>query len=197
MAISLENISLSFSGKTILDSFSLALPSKGAVCFFGPSGCGKTTLFRLIAGLLSPDSGTINGLDKMKISYVFQENRLLPWLTAEQNIRVVQQSSASFAPSYYLAQMGLSGTEQLYPSELSGGMNRRLAIARALAVPFDLLLLDEPFTGLDEKSKQQVCDAIFPVYRDRLILFTTHDREDARRLSDQLFWLQGPPLQML
>ncbi|HPU59111.1 MAG TPA: ATP-binding cassette domain-containing protein, partial [Candidatus Avimonas sp.] len=147
MAVSLIDVSYSYDGqKKVLDGFSFEFPEKGAVCLMGPSGCGKTTLLRILAGLERPQRGTVEGISGKKPSYVFQENRLLPWLTAVENVAVAAagENKHSEAESL-LKRMGLAGSEHKYPKELSGGMKKRVSIARALAAKGDFLILDEPF----------------------------------------------------
>ena len=143
--IELRDVSLAFDGKAVFERFSLALPSEGITCISGPSGRGKTTLLRLLAALLIPDSGEISGLPQ-KPALMFQEDRLLPWLSALDNVAAVSDRGAA---AKWLEAVELSEAAGLLPVELSGGMRRRAALARALAYPGDFLLLDEPFTGLD------------------------------------------------
>ena len=106
-----------YAGQTVLEDFSLTLPSEGVTALCGPSGCGKTTLMRLIAGLETADAGTINGLDGAKISMVFQEDRLLPWCTAEQNIAIAAPGTEA---AFWMEQSGIADARQKLPDELSG-----------------------------------------------------------------------------
>ena len=158
MSIELKHISKNYNGQTVLRDFSLTLPERGTVCFFGPSGCGKTTLLNCIAGLLPLDKGMVNGVEGKKISYIFQENRLLPWVTANENITVVMNSGNGKhkAASEWLQLVGLEDAQDKHPGELSGGMRQRLSIARALAYEGDILLMDEPFQALDAESRNQI-----------------------------------------
>lgn len=142
-----------YAGQTVLEDFSLTLPSEGVTALCGPSGCGKTTLMRLIAGLETADAGTINGLDGAKISMVFQEDRLLPWCTAEQNIAIAAPGTEA---AFWMEQSGIADARQKLPDELSGGMRRRVAIARALAYAGALFLLDEPFKALDDATRAKM-----------------------------------------
>lgn len=193
--IIIENISFSYGEQKILDSFSAELPGIGCVCFSGPSGRGKTTLFQIIAGLMKPDAGRIfaEEMPWPTLSYVFQDDRLLPWLSAAQNVEAVirnrpKQNRKEIA-ARLLTQLGLSEALDKYPEELSGGMKQRVNIARALAFDAQIVLLDEPFKGLDEESKNIVKDIIRRLKTDRLILLITHDRLDSDELADRIVCL--------
>jgi NitT/TauT family transport system ATP-binding protein len=143
--IELKNISLGFGGKPVYENFSLKIPTDGVICITGRSGRGKTTLCRIIAALISPDGGEISGLP-FRPAFMFQEDRLLPWLSALDNVSAVSNREAA---GRWLGSLELSGDVALFPAEMSGGMKRRTALARALAYDGDFLILDEPFTGLD------------------------------------------------
>ena len=191
--------------RAVLEDFSLELPEQGAVCLFGPSGCGKTTLLHILAGLIQPDRGTVAGLEGKRLSMVFQEDRLLPWLTAAQNVALALPGSGALpkrekldAARNLLQQLGLEEAADQKPDQLSGGMQRRVAIARAMARAFNhqggVLLLDEPFKGLDGAVKEQVIRQTAQLKREALILFVTHDLEEARALADRTLCFSGPPL---
>lgn len=199
MPVQIKNLSKAYDGRAVLENFSLALPERGTVCFLGPSGSGKTTLLHLIAGLIKPESGTISGLEHKKISFIFQEDRLLPWLTAEENVAVVmdKRQSAGCSPLQWLEKLGLAGEEHKRPCELSGGMRRRVAIARALAFSGDILLMDEPFKGLDTQTRSLVMDVIQRETHGALKILVTHQEEEAAMLSDVIFRFTGPPLSFL
>ncbi len=194
--IKLTNLSKRFPTVQVLDAFFLELPEQGIIAFMGPSGSGKTTLFRLISGLLPPDSGSVESPERC--SFVFQEDRLLPWSSVQENIEIVldrQQQRAGVARRL-LVELGLGGTENQSIQELSGGMRRRVAIGRALAYDAPLLLMDEPFRGLDAATKKQVMDIIDRQTQERLILLSTHDPLEALYLADELYLLGGPPLKV-
>lgn len=200
MELEIRNANKQFEGKTVLKDFSLKFPQSGVVCLFGPSGCGKTTLLNCIAGLEHLDSGEMAGITGRKISYLFQEDRLLPWISANENIAAVLHGSAQQnvkKASGWLAQVGLSGEEEKHPDELSGGMRQRVAIARALAYGGDLYLLDEPFHALDETTKQEVISLILEKTPDALKILVTHDAEEAKSLADITYVLSGPPVRIV
>lgn len=167
----------------VLTDFSLDLPEAGLVVLTGPSGCGKTTLLRLLAGLEDPQAGVIAGREAHRVSMVFQEDRLLPWESALAN--AVTTADGRERASEYLTRLGLDGDQHRLPAELSGGMRRRVAIARALAADHDLLLLDEPFTGLDEPAWRQAATLIAEVCAGRLVVLVTHLSAHAEALDVQ------------
>lgn len=172
MAIEIRNVSKSFGAKPVLENVSMTIPDKGIFGIFGPSGCGKTTLLRLIAGLEKPDKGEISGTKGLNFSFVFQEDRLLPQKTALENVAMFSDNDTA---EYYLDLFGLSEGARKLPEELSGGMKRRTAVARALAYGGDILLLDEPFTGLEE-DKCALLLAQFRKYSlEKPVLLVTHN----------------------
>lgn len=187
--LTLNNVSFAYGDTPILTNASLTLPDRGAVCFTAPSGAGKTTLLRLLAGLETPQSGTIDRTAD-RIALVFQEHRLLPWLTVRQNVEIVCPKGTDVTP--FLADVELSEVADRYPAELSGGMQRRVAIARALAFGGDLLLLDEPFSGLDEALKARVAEALRRRFRDGVIVLISHDPADALLLDATVVPLTFP-----
>ena len=178
--IELAHVHCIYGEKTPIRDLTLILPDVGVVGVFGASGAGKTTLLRLLAGLLQPASGTIEGLAGKRISMVFQEDRLLPWLTAVENVALVRDGSEADARAL-LAALALSAETDQLPRALSGGMQRRVALARALNFGGDVLLLDEPFKGLDAA----LCAEAAAVVRGRfpLTVIATHDRGEAAALG--------------
>lgn len=171
----LQITDLSFSylpGQPVLARFSLAAKAGERVCVKGISGKGKTTLFRLIAGLETPAAGTITLPPGCKTTMVFQEDRLLPWLTAKGNVALCADEEEA---ARWLGLFGLSEEMDDYPAALSGGMCRRVALARAVAAAPDLLLLDEAFKGIDPARKEEIMAILKEQFRDKLILFTSHD----------------------
>lgn len=199
MKLEIKNLTKTYDGKTILDDFSLLFPQSGTVCLFGPSGCGKTTLLNCIAGLERFDSGAIIGAQDYKISYLFQEDRLLPWISAKENIAVVLHGNAKQneeGTKKWLALVGLAGEEDKLPSQLSGGMRQRVAIARSLAYGGGLYLLDEPFHALDEERKLQIITLIQEQTPDSLKILVTHDIHEAELLADVTYTLSGPPVKV-
>lgn len=171
--ISLKNVTVSFGDRTVLDNFSFTFPEKGVVLVTGTSGKGKTTLAKVILGILKPQKGSVD-TSSAKITAVFQEDRLIPSFTALQNVQLV---SDKVSANNRLDQMKLSKSKALYPSELSGGMKRRVALARALAFSGDVLLLDEAFSGIDDQLAREIIKMICGEYKDKLIIAITHRTE--------------------
>lgn len=190
MVIVIDNISKSFGSNKVLDGISLDLPGKGVVCFVGKSGSGKTTLFNIIANIIHQDSGNIRGLENKKIAYVFQEDRLVPYLSAKENVKLVldfDEDEKEKISLFWLNKLLLGDFSNKRPCELSGGMRRRVSIARALAYEADILLLDEPFNGLDNNTKGLVLDIIKKESKKYLILLITHNYDEAELLSDLIY----------
>ena len=184
MEVILRDLSKSFGKNRVLDRLNWRFPGGQISCVQGPSGCGKTTLLRLIAGLEAPDSGEIRGADGKKISAVFQENRLLENLTAEKNILLTARPGFTRTDARKLLdELGLSDTAQRRTCELSGGMQRRVAVARALAADYELLLLDEPLTGLDDDARLRVLRRIQADLKGRTAVWITHDPDAAALLN--------------
>ena len=194
MSIRISNLVKTFAEKPIIENLDLTLPERGIVAISGPSGCGKTTLLNLLAGLLTPDAGNITGENRDLVSMVFQEDRLLPWLSALENIALVASSHESAAR--WLKRMQLAPYASYYPEALSGGMRRRVALARALAFKSSILLLDEPFQGMDAELKLLVYELIREAGRTRLVVLVTHDTADILELADSILLAGGPPLNL-
>ena len=167
--IEIKNISKSFGDKAVLRCLSASFGS-GIHGISAPSGAGKTTLLRIVAGLEKPDSGTVSGAGR--VSFSFQEARLMPWLGAEKNAAIAEER-----PGYakeILKMLGLSDEYDTPARSLSGGMQMRVSLARALAAPFDTLLLDEPFSGLDAESTDMAMSAVRELCGGRCVLLVTH-----------------------
>lgn len=178
MAILLDDLTFGYTGKPILRHMSLTLPEAGCVCLFGPSGCGKTTLLRLLAGLERPQGGRIQGVPE-RVAMVFQEDRLLPWRSVLDNVRMAHPAVTREQAAGVLQDMGLGDELQALPASLSGGMRRRVAIARALAADADLLILDEPFTGLDATRVADVAAYIRQKTAGKPVVMVTHSLDEA------------------
>lgn len=176
--IRMHQVCKQFDGKTVLDRLELHLEAGQRYAMMGVSGSGKTTLLNLLMGLVKPDSGTIEMPEGLRISTVFQENRLIEGMTAVANIRLVCPVSAENARSLLL-EMGIEEDSLPQPvSAYSGGMKRRVAIARALLAEYDLLLLDEPYKGLDEDTRRQVAAVVQRLTEGKTLLMVTHEPDD-------------------
>lgn len=166
--------------RPILRDFSLTVPEGGRVCLTGPSGEGKTTALRLLLGLEKPRRGTVSVPEGVRFSAVFQEDRLLPWKTVLENAVLFSDEETV---RRVLTALGLGDSLDALPETLSGGMKRRAALGRALAHPFDVLVLDEALTGLDGETKRRCLAAIDEVVGRRTLVLATHDTEEAHALG--------------
>lgn len=177
-AILIEHISKSYGETVVFRDFSARLPLGETSVITGVSGSGKTTLLRLILGLETPDEGAITGVPARRAA-VFQEDRLCPQLTALENVLLIAGRKREREARDTLARLGLGKSLAVPAAELSGGMRRRCALARALCAKFDLLALDEPFKGLDEANRRAAMDAVHALPGDKTVLLVTHDAAEA------------------
>ena len=192
--ITIQNLNLSFGEKTVLRDFSLDVPAQGITALSGPSGCGKTTLLRCIAGLQKPDSGQIRGIRPEETAILFQENRLLPWRTVREHLTDVLPPHRREETDFFLSLVDLKQDAHRFPRELSGGMQRRLALVRCLALDAKLYLLDEPFTGVDLERVHRLMTYL--KQRTVPVLLSTHEPE-VWKLAHRVITLDGPPLTIL
>lgn len=192
--IALEQVTLHYGDKVVLKNFSLTVPSQGITALRGPSGCGKTTVLRLLAGLNRPQSGRILAPGPRDTAILFQENRLLPWRTVEQHITDVLPKGRWHEAAHWLELVELTGEEALYPPSLSGGMGRRLALARCLALGGKLYLLDEPFAGVNPARAQRIMGTLGQLSAP--VVLVSHE-EALLTLADRVIDLDGPPLHLL
>ena len=177
-AILIDHISKSYGETVVFRDFSARLPLGETSVITGVSGSGKTTLLRLILGLEMPDEGAITGVPARRAA-VFQEDRLCPQLTALENVLLIAGRKREREARDTLARLGLGKSLAVPAAELSGGMRRRCALARALCAKFDLLALDEPFKGLDEANRRAAMDAVHALPCDKTVLLVTHDAAEA------------------
>lgn len=184
--IVLENINKSFDEKSVLSGLSMRFCGGRTTCVMGRSGCGKTTLMRIIAGLEKPDSGTVTGVPE-KVGYVFQEDRLCEDFSAVRNIRLVTgHSMHRHEIASVLERLGIDSADISRPvSEFSGGMKRRVALARAVCFRPDLLILDEPFKGLDGELKMKAIEFVKENTAGRTVICVTHDPAEAALLNSE------------
>jgi ABC-type nitrate/sulfonate/bicarbonate transport system ATPase subunit len=205
-AITLHEITKDFvlpSGERlrVLDRISFDIAQGTFHSILGPSGCGKSTILNLIAGLDKHTSGKIVVEDASRIGFVFQQPRLLNWRTVRENVELPLESNAIKASERrstaekYLRLVGLAGFEDYYPLKLSGGMQQRVAIARALAIEPDILLMDEPFSGLDEWTARKMREELTRIWQEtgKTIVFVTHSIGEAVFLSQQILIVSPKP----
>lgn len=187
--IRFESVTKKFSGHTLFENLSLDINLNKITAIAGPSGSGKTTIIRLIAGLDKDYTGAITSVPE-RISFMFQEDRLLPWKDVKGNIEfvlkgIMSENAMDSAVKHIIEAVQLSGHEDKLPSSLSGGMKRRVALARALCYPADLLILDEPFNGLDEKLKADMTGLLYNliVRTNKSAVIVTHDTDIIKKLN--------------
>lgn len=206
-AVSVRGVSKNYGDVEALKDLSLDFPRGQLTSLLGPSGCGKTTLLKIIAGLLEPTSGEIEidgkvvtgpGPDR---AFVFQDFALLPWANVLRNVsfglelRGVAKSEREDIARKSIDNVGLSGFEKAYPHELSGGMRQRVGLARALSVDSQVLLLDEPFSAVDEQNRRKFQEDMLELVRNenKTFIFVTHSIEEAVYVSDQIAILLPRP----
>lgn len=178
--IKFERVTFAYGEKQVLKDFSLEIRKGDCICFFGESGKGKTTLLRLICGLEKPSAGEILGTDKKRFSMVFQEDRLLKNLTVIENVALVGSRQNG---DELLKKLGLQDYLDKKISDLSGGMRRRVSIARALNSDYDVLLLDEAFNGLDEDRIKDTAALILEETKGKTVIMITHSLTHAKLLN--------------
>ncbi|MCL2004119.1 MAG: ATP-binding cassette domain-containing protein [Oscillospiraceae bacterium] len=182
--IVLSGISKAFGEKRVLENLSHTFAGGKVHGVMGPSGCGKTTLLNLLLGLLPPDAGMVGGVNPGALSAVFQEDRLCERLSAGANVRLAApRLRDKDALRELFEEIGLPGAEKTPVYELSGGMKRRVALLRALVAPSELLVMDEPFTGLDAAMKEAAAACILRRLRGRTVIMATHGEGDAALLG--------------
>ena len=206
-AVSVRNVTKNYGDVEALKNLSLDFPRGELTSLLGPSGCGKTTLLKIIAGLLEPTSGEVEvngkavtgpGPDR---AFVFQDFALLPWASVIRNVafglemRGVAKSERENIAEKYIKDVGLTGFENSYPHELSGGMRQRVGLARALSVDAKVLLMDEPFSAVDEQTRRKFQEDLLSLVQNenKTFIFVTHSIEEAVYVSDQIAILLPRP----
>jgi NitT/TauT family transport system ATP-binding protein len=212
--LEVRNITMTFEAEKskipVLNDVSFSVEKDEFVCIVGPSGCGKSTLLRIIAGLEKPDSGQIlfhgqpHSSPNPKITMIFQLFGLLPWKTAEENVEVplevlgVKKEAREEIARSHLRMVGLDGFENTYPHDLSGGMKQRVGIARALALQPEVLLMDEPFSSLDELTAKILRTLVLEIWRDpslptNTFVMVSHNVEEAVYMADRVVVMSPRP----
>jgi NitT/TauT family transport system ATP-binding protein len=208
--IKVEDVSYSFGALKIMEDVSFSSQLNQFVSLIGPSGCGKSTLLRIMAGLIKPDTGKVFYRGKRvvepikEISFVFQDFGLLPWLTNIENVKVglsgarMSDEKKTAVAKRLLAQFKLDGFEDSYPNMLSGGMKQRIGVARAIASQPRVLLMDEPFSSVDELTAETLRVDIMRMLKSRdisvnTVVMVTHNVEEAVELSDKIVIFSNKP----
>jgi NitT/TauT family transport system ATP-binding protein len=200
----IEDLRLSYGPLSVLDGISAEFPTSSVSAILGPSGCGKTSLLNLLAGLREPDSGRLAGFPGSSFSYCFQEPRLLPWLSARANLLFAlsglpDEKIREERTKAFLEEAGLGAFASALPAQLSGGMKRRLALARAFAYPSEVLLLDEAFSAVDLKLRIELMDLFTRLWEEerRTTVLVTHEIQDALYLADRVIVLSQRPARII
>ena len=189
----------------IFKNFNIDINHGQFISIFGPSGCGKTTLLNIISGLDKNFDGFINikkdDFFKKKISYMFQSPRLFPWLTAIENIKfpIKKKKNCEKIANDLLKKVGLEKFKNEYPNRLSGGMQRRISLARAFISDQNILLLDETFVSIDKKISNSLWELLIKLWKKNkpTIIFVTHDLDEAIELADRIFFLSNLPSKVM
>jgi NitT/TauT family transport system ATP-binding protein len=206
-AVEVKNISKKYGQVEALRNMSLNFPKGQLTSLLGPSGCGKTTLLKIIAGLIAPDSGEViinnsiitkPGPDR---AFVFQDFALMPWASVIKNVafglelKGINKSEREDIAKKYISDVGLNGFENNFPHELSGGMKQRVGLARALSVNAEVLLMDEPFSAVDEQTRRKLQEDLLELIKKekKTFIFVTHSIEEAVYVSDQIAILLPRP----
>ena len=215
-ALELDRVSRDFTtpdgrGYRAIDDISLSIPAGSFVAIVGPSGCGKSTLLNIAAGLLAPSSGAVrvdgeplDGLNR-RATYMFQQDALLPWKTVRENVAIgltlggVAKPDAHARAEAWLTRVGLAAFAAHYPSQLSGGMRKRVVMAQNWIIDREVLLMDEPFSALDVHTRQRMETELLALWEGgadplrKTIVFVTHDLEEAIALADEVVVLSAGP----
>jgi NitT/TauT family transport system ATP-binding protein len=201
MAFNIKKLTKKFGNLKVYNEFDLKIQENKITCILGPSGCGKTTLLKIISGIIPCDEGLLDDFSDIETSYLFQENSLLPWKNIGDNIGYVLKSKfkkekVEEIVDHYLDLVDLKEFKEYYPNEISGGMNQRVSIARAFAFPSKLLLMDEPFNGLDVKLKNDLMELFIDLWlkEKRTVIYITHDLEEALALGDEIYVFSSMPV---
>ncbi|BCJ96847.1 sulfate transporter [Anaerocolumna cellulosilytica] len=190
MSILIKDITKYYNKVPVLKACTMQLNKERITCIMGPSGSGKTTLLRILMGLTQADSGLIEGLDKKRITAVFQEDRLCGYLDSITNIKLVcRKEIGTERIQKELEAVGLLDIQNKKVSLLSGGMKRRVAIVRAILADSDIILMDEPFKGLDEQLRHEVIEYVKRKSKGKVVVIVTHDKKEAEQLEAELFYL--------
>lgn len=198
--ILISNISKKFNDIEVLKNVSMKCEANKVTCILGPSGCGKTTLLNIITESISDYDGKVQGYDKNKVAFIFQEDRLIEWLNIYENLSLVlkrkfTKESLKKDIQDGLKSIGMDKYLGFYPKELSGGMRQRISILRAFLYNGDLLIMDEPFKSLDIRNKKLLIDDFkkLRIKNKNTVIFVTHDLEEAIELSDKIYVFSDKP----
>ena len=198
MLLKIENLTKSFENLKVIEDLNLEIDKNEIVAIIGPSGCGKSTILNIISGIINKYEGEIH-TSKPTIGYVFQEDRLLPWMNVLENVEVVNDNSKRKRALKIIEEVGLKNFEKSYPDTLSGGMKQRCAIARGFNYDCDLLLMDEPFKSLDYNLRIEMLKVLINLWNksDKSILFITHEIDEALTVANRILVLGKRPTKVI
>jgi NitT/TauT family transport system ATP-binding protein len=204
MNLEIKALYKNFGNISLFSDFNISFQEGTITSILGPSGCGKTTLLNIIGDIIQPDSGHLSGFKEKSVSYIFQDPRLLPWKTVEENIgfvlqRNIPEEERKNITEQLIRLMELEDFADFYPGKLSGGMRQRVSIARAFAYPSDIILMDEPLKGLDIKLKLNLIRIFSRMWQadKRTVIFVTHDVDEALLLGNDIIVLSRAPAQII
>lgn len=201
--IEIRNINKRYGSNIIFDDFKINFYENKINCILGKSGCGKSTLLNIISGVLENDKDDFKGIEELGVSYIFQDDRLIDWLTVEENIKLVvkkyyNEKRINDLCEKYLKLVGIHEYKKYYPQMLSGGIRQRVNIARAFIYPSKVIIMDEPFKSIDIKNKEIIMENFKNILKEdnRTVLFVTHDIDEALFLGDKIFILGDRPVKI-
>lgn len=197
--ISVKNINKKFNEKVIFKDFNIDFYKNKVNCIIGKSGCGKSTLLNIISGIIPNDKNDFETIEKYGVSYIFQDDRLIDWLTVSENIGLVVKKLYNKKTSEELCDLvGIKEYKNYYPQMLSGGLRQRVNIARAFIYPSKIIIMDEPFKSIDVINKEIIMNNFKQILEreERTVLFVTHDIEEAILLSDKIYVLGNSPIEI-
>lgn len=201
--ISIKNINKKFNDKVIFENFNIDFYENQVNCIVGKSGCGKSTLLNIISGIIENDNDKFETIEKYGVSYIFQDDRLIDWLTVGENITLVvkklyNKKKCDDLCNKYLSLVGIKEYKNYYPQMLSGGLRQRVNIARAFIYPSKIIIMDEPFKSIDIINKEIIMNNFRKILEKekRTVLFVTHDIDEALLLSDKIYVLGKSPVEI-
>lgn len=201
--ISIKNLNKRYNNKVIFQNFHIDFYKNQVNCIIGKSGCGKSTLLNIISGMIDSDDEDFNTIEKEGLSYIFQDDRLIDWLTVKENISLVvnkiyNKTEVEDLCNKYLDLVGIKEYKNYYPQMLSGGLRQRVNIARSLIYPSKVIIMDEPFKSIDVINKEIIMNNLKEILQqeNRTVLFVTHDIEEALILSDKIYVLGNSPVEI-
>ena len=186
------NLNFAYGDNKIFEDFNLDMPTGGVTCIMGGSGAGKTTLLNCISRQLQYDGNIVYDKEESTFAYVFQQPRLIPSMTVEDNIKFVLPNTVAKEQvgqrvNDIIDKLQINDCRKSYPKNISGGQAGRVALARALVTDCDVLLMDEPFKGLDVKLKKDLINLLIPLVKNKSVVFVTHDVEEALAIADKVY----------